>query len=996
MPSAASTGGNNCRGAAVALSIVSSHSQKGRYARRIMTFAIRRAALFFVLPSLLLGALADPVLARKPAPAATATAPAAPARPWLYENSDVPIDPAWLFGTLPNGLRYAIRNNGVPPGQVSVRLRIDAGSLMEREEERGFAHFLEHLTFRGSKYVPDGESKRLWQRLGVTFGSDSNAQTTPTGTTYALDLPQATQASLEESLNILAGMMSDPNIVPSAVDAERAVVLAEMRESTGPASRVGDAIRALFFAGQPLGDRAPIGTAKTLNAAKAEALAAFHARWYRPENAVLAISGDFDPKQMEALVTRIFSPWKAQGSSAPQPDFGKPDPAAPVSAVVVQAGAPVTLSLAWLRPWRPKADTVAYNQAKLADMLAIQMINRRLENAARGGKVGFLSASLDTQDLSRSVDATFLAITPVGQEWARALADARAIIEDAKSAPPSAAEIAREYAQFDTGLAVQVENSDTEASAKQASDLASAVDIRETVVSPQAALDIFRGAKPMMTPEFMLGSTRRQLSGDAMRALLVLPAAQAGAEQGLAAALAAPVQPNATARLADKPVTMDDLPALGAPGTVVSRTPLRLGMELITFSNGVKLVLFANNAETGKVRVNVRFGQGIKELSPKGGTPAAAAGYILASNGIGKLGQRELDELTNGRRLGFEFGIDDDAFEMSALTRPADYRDQLRLFAAKLAFPAWDAAPVERAKAGLLAAQAGADAAPDAVLARDLVWLLRNRDARFRTMPTAKEIAALTPQAFRAQWEPLLAAGPVEVQLFGDVKAEEAIAAVAATFGALPPRKARAVPAANARLAFPQHNAKPVALTHSGDPDQAAAVVAWPTGSGFAASREARQLDLLAQIISDRLFEKLRAAEGASYSPQASSNWPFAYERSQGYLVVSSQLKPERVDYFFSLMDEIAADLAARPVSEDELQRTLAPIRQLLSRASTGNAFWMMQTEGVSQDMRYLALMNSLGPDMTKVTAADIQALAAKYLRKDRRFSVKVLPASRN
>ena len=100
-------------------------------------------------------------------------------RAWLYKGSDLVQDKDWRFGTLPNGLRYAVRRNGVPPGQVAVRVRIDAGSLHETDSERGFAHFIEHLSFRGSEYVPDSEAKRIWQRFGATFGSDSNAQTTP-------------------------------------------------------------------------------------------------------------------------------------------------------------------------------------------------------------------------------------------------------------------------------------------------------------------------------------------------------------------------------------------------------------------------------------------------------------------------------------------------------------------------------------------------------------------------------------------------------------------------------------------------------------------------------------------------------------------------------------------------------------------------------------------------------------------------------------------------
>ncbi|MBK5264721.1 MAG: insulinase family protein, partial [Alphaproteobacteria bacterium] len=215
-------------------------------------------------------------------------APAAQEVPWLYKGSDVPVDAAWLFGTLDNGLRYAIRDNGVPPGQVSIRVRVDAGSLMEENGELGFAHFLEHLTFRGSKYVPDGEAKRVWQRLGATFGSDSNAQTTPTGTVYRLDLPDATQEGLDESMKILAGMIAEPTINDASVNSERAVILAEQREAYGPQVRVADATRALFFAGQRLATHSPIGTTQTLQSAIAKDLRAFHDRWYRPENVVIS------------------------------------------------------------------------------------------------------------------------------------------------------------------------------------------------------------------------------------------------------------------------------------------------------------------------------------------------------------------------------------------------------------------------------------------------------------------------------------------------------------------------------------------------------------------------------------------------------------------------------------------------------------------------------------------------------------------------------------
>ena len=114
--------------------------------------------------------------------------------PWLYRGSDVPVDRKWLFGEMENGLRYAVRRNGVPPGQMSIRVRVDAGSLHERDFEQGYAHLLEHLLFRESKYLGQAEAIAAWQRLGATFGSDTNAETCPTHTAYKLDVPNIDRA----------------------------------------------------------------------------------------------------------------------------------------------------------------------------------------------------------------------------------------------------------------------------------------------------------------------------------------------------------------------------------------------------------------------------------------------------------------------------------------------------------------------------------------------------------------------------------------------------------------------------------------------------------------------------------------------------------------------------------------------------------------------------------------------------------------------------------
>ena len=938
------------------------------------------------LALLLALSLAGPVTARDAVPAAKSASV-----PWLYRGSDIPVDTAWKFGELKNGLRYAVRKNGVPPGQVSIRVAIDAGSIHERRGEEGYAHYNEHLSFRGSRYVPDGEAKRVFQRFGATFGSDTNASTTPTQTIYKLDLPAATPATLDESMKVLSGMMAAPTITAAEVDAERRTVLAELRESSGPGQRVGDATRSLFFAGQALGDHGPIGDVASLTAATPASLRAFHDRWYRPERAIVVIAGDAEPATFEALITKYFAGWKGVGPAPGEPDFGKPSAAAPRAKLVVEAGLPTIVSLAVLRPWVLKDDTVEYNRGKLIESLALRLISRRLEERARAGG-SFLSAGVDQEDVARSVDGTFLQIVPLGDDWQAAVRDVRAVIADALVNPPSQADIDRESGEFLAALQVGVEQARTQGGGELTDNIVEAVNIRETVASPQVALDVFSNMKGRLTPSAMLAATKRMFAGTPMRAVLTSPKPVDGGETLLLAALAAEAKPLSAA--ARTPVSFDRVPKLGAPGTVVQRAAVGdMGLEFVDFANGARAMIFANNAEAGKIYVTVRFGRGNQALPTDRPTDVWAAGSALVAGGIGDLTQDELDRLTSGRRINLGFATGDDAFILSGTTRAADLADQLRLMAAKLVAPGWDPNPVVRARAAMSAGYAASDASPSGVLSRVLPGLLHGGDPRW-TFPTLAQVQAMTPQSFRALWEPLLRTGPIEVSVFGDVDKDTAVAAIAATLGAIPARAPAPVlpAAATSKAAMPTPT--PLVRTHRGPPDQAAAVLAWPTAGGQTEIYESRKLDILAQIFNDRMFDQLREGEGASYSPSVSSNWP-AFMPGGGSVVVSSQLKPGGIGRFFTIARAIAADLVAKPVTADEIARSVGPMRQTIARASSGNSFWLGQLQGATTEPRRLQALATLSTDYAKITPAEVQAAAKRWLVPEKSFALVVMPEAK-
>jgi zinc protease len=941
------------------------------------------------------------VLAQVPnAPAPAADTLPGDSNPWLYRGSDIPRDPEWHFGELPNGLKYAVRRNGVPPGQVSIRIRVDAGSLYETDSERGYAHLLEHMLFRQSKYIPEGTAIAAFQRLGATFGSDTNAVTSTTQTVFKLDLPNATPTSLDETFKLMSGMVTAPTLSASNLKSDLPIVLAEMRERGGAAKRVQDAMQKTLYAGQPLSVREPIGTVESLTSATPTSVRAFYSRWYRPDNVAVIVAGDADPATLESYVKKWFADWKANGKLSQAPSFG--DPVAPKDAdrsnpvgetkVLVEPDLPPSLMYAILRPWRQVTDNIVYNQGLMVDSIAQAVINRRLESKARAGG-SFLSASVNQDDVSRSADATLVSVTPLGDDWEAALRDVRAVIADATTKPPTQAEIDREVAELDVAFQVPVEQQRILPGSKLADDMVNALDIRETVAAPNDVLRIFRESKHLFTPADVLKHTQQLFNGTVTRALFTTQKEGGATDQSLRSALLQPIKPDASIRTAgnEKPVSFEKLPAIGAPHKATAQTSTGLlDIEQLTFANGVKALLWPVQEEPGRVTVKVRFGGGKRSIDPKDAPYIALGEFALVGSGLATLGQEDLDRISTGRKMGFDFEVQDASFQFQAETRPQDLADQLYLFAAKLDLPRWDPQPLVRAKAAAKIQYATYSTSPQGVLNRDLEFYQRGQDPRFAT-PKPEAIEKTTAAGFKKVWSKALASGPVEVQIYGDFDKASTIAALEKTFGALKPRTPAPSTANLADVTVPKPSDTPIVLQHHGDPDQAAAVISWPTGGGSMGIRESRQLEILTQLFTNRLLDAVREKLGVAYAPYVYSQWPVDMAAG-GSITAMAQLDPKSTKVFFQTADEIAQDLINNPPTAQELALVTEPMRQQVTRAASSTSFFMGQLEGATYDPSRIGTVRTILYDYTATTPQQMQALAARYLGKNNSWQLEVMP----
>ncbi|HZG07966.1 MAG TPA: insulinase family protein [Allosphingosinicella sp.] len=905
---------------------------------------------------------------------------------WFYRGTDIAPDPAWRFGTLPNGLKYAVRRNALPAGQVSIRLRIDAGSLHEADEERGWAHFVEHMAFRGTAGFGDGEARQTWQRLGASFGSDTNASTEPTQTVYQLDLPKNDEASLDTSLKLIAEMADKANFDHKLVEVEKGVVLSELGRRTELQAKLGDVMRPLFFSGLKIADRDTIGTEATLKAATAAGLKAFYERWYRPERATLILVGDADPALLEKLAARHFGGWTGTGPAPSEPDYGTPREVEERTAALAYPGSPHFATLSWVRPYQSVPHTKVRERGDLARALARRILNRRLEAKARG-EAAFLNAQVGGD---RSVDiADYTQVSVMAKEgrWQEALGEAYAIIADALGAPPSQAEIDRELDNLRSAGRAAVEGDATQRSQQRAQRLLSALDGNSVISSAEGTLALFEALAPAMTPALIETEMKELFTGLGPRMVMLSPAPLTGVGQALAAAQkAAPA-----IRAADRRVTIDDLPKPGRPGREVSRQRIAdLDVTIVRFANGSSLVFKQTDFEKGRVAVSLRFGHGVAGL-PADRKTLAWMGGLVGSSGIASLDLDALERLMTGRRMSMSFAVAEDGFQLGGVTNAAELPDQMRLLAAKLSDPRWDPIMFQRYKTSALENYELSFSSAAARAGREFGGVTHGGDLRWAPVEKA-EIAAATPADFERFFKPLLATGPVEAVIVGDVTLDAAVKAMLGTVAALPKRAQATAPAASLRVQPPKPMAQPVRFDHRGDANQAYAVAGWSTFGGLDRTRERRALSLAGNMVQVRLFEKLRDIEGATYSPSAGATASEVFP-DWGIFYTAAEIRPERADLFFRMARETVADLAATPPAADEFERAINPVLSGLERRLKTNGYWISAMENWSREPRLIEQTRTLVSDYQGMTAAEVSQAVARHVRDEGDWSILVLPA---
>ena len=942
-----------------------------------------RLLLLAASSTLVLSLVALPAAAEAQAPAnASSAAASAPSDPWAQIASDIAVDSRVRFGQMANGMRYAILRNATPPGQASLRLRIDAGSLMENDDQQGLAHFMEHMAFNGTTNVPENELLRILERLGLAFGADTNAATGFDQTFYQLELPRTNDETVETALHIMREQVSEALMAADAVEAERGVIVGEERLRNTPGLRSLKAQLALLAPGQRVSRRLPIGDLDIIRTAPRERFVEFYDAYYRPSRATMIAVGDFDVDAMEAKIRGAFESWQPRAADGPEPDLGTVAPRQAETRILVEPGIQSSIQLNWIKAPDNDPDSVAERREEQLRNLGISVLNRRMGELARSDNPPFLGGSGGQSTLVESLEIATVSAAFNPGEWRRALETLEQEQRRLVHFGISEAELQREITENRVALENGVASAETRRTPALAMGLLGAVNGNTVFTSPQTNLDLFNAAVAGLTAAQVNAAIKPVFEGGGPLALVVTPVEIEGGEAAVTAALEAsrrvPVSAPAAQAQMDWPYA-----DFGLVGAVQQRHEISsIGATVVTFANGVRLTVKPTTFRDQQILVRVNTGIGDLGLPTDRADPQSLAPLIFTQGGLGQLTADELSRVLNGRIYSASFAIDGDSYRLSGATRPQDLALEMQVLAAYLTDPGLRAAPFQQIKTFFPQILAQQSATPGGAFQLQASGLLAGGDMR-QAFPTAADVAGWTNEALQDGVKRGLSTGPIDVVMVGDVTVDDAIAAVASTFGALPARGPDLAIAPGAdQMRFPASVAEPVQLFHTGQAEQALGYIAWPTTDQVNDRTEARQVAILAEVLKLRVLEEIRERQALAYSPSAGASASDVFP-GYGSISVTAQTTPESLPAFFQAVDLIVASLRDIPVTEDELNRARLPVIESLRRSQAGNEYWLTQLADVAARPDTVEQTLTHLTDLEVITPADIQRLARQYLAGD-------------
>lgn len=916
--------------------------------------------------------------------------------PFAHTQSNLPVDPSITYGELPNGLRYAVRQNATPTKTATLLMRIDTGSMNETDETRGLAHFLEHMAFNGSENIPEGEMTKRLERFGLAFGADTNASTGFTETTYQLELPDVSEEMLNETLGIMRETAERLTLAPEAIDDERGVIQAERRARSNPAFKAFlDQLD--FYVGHTiLPERLPIGTQETIDSVTPEQFRSFYRRYYRPEKTFVTLVGDMEPSFAIQKIEEFFGDWQNSADFEAGTNFELDSRAItePRTRIYSDPEIQTSVSVSILKEYVEEADSIELRKRKMIEGLGNSMLNRRLGKMARSESSAFITAGVGRSNFFDAAEVSSLSVNSQPENWDAALAQGEQALRQALEYGFALAELDEQLANIENSLKVAVQTSPTRRTPRLARQIMGAFGSETTITTPQTSLDRFLENKPDITLDAVTKAFREGWEGlnEAPQLYLQTSNVLEDGETLLKSAYEASKEVPVEARAVEEKLEFA-YSDFGTAGQVGKRSRIEdIDATLITFENNVRLNMKKTDFEDNVIRLSARVGAGTLS-APTSSAPGfeTYASNMLALSGLGQHSVDDVRTLMAGKSVGVRRGLGDTVTTLSGSTTPNDLALQLKLMTAYATDPGYRPEAQAQYDKYIRSWYPTLDSTPAGVAGRDLGKILRSGDPRWG-IPDEADLLDVNFDLIKQWMDENVLNGTIELTVVGDFEEDKLIAAVSESFGALPKRPSAPYrpDASLTSIKFPAGSKRPIKLSHAGDAETARLYVYWPAPDGTD-SLVSRRTQMVANLFELRLTEILREEEGATYSPGVSRNGSRLYP-GYGFIGAQIEVSPDRIDLMAERIRDVAEEFRTGNIEPDVFERAIKPTLENLETSLESNSLWMGVLSQAQTDPEPVARFRTREETYQNMTLEDLKPVAKQVFEPKNSIEIQILP----
>ncbi len=907
-------------------------------------------------------------------------------------DAPLPVDPDIRMVELPNGLDLWMREHDTPPDRVGIWMHVDSGSLNETENQRGLAHFLEHMAFNGSEHFPPGELVKYFESLGLRFGQHQNAFTGYDQTTFTLRLPDTEKETISKGMLCMSDFAFRLSLKEEEVAKERGVVLEEIRARKGPDQRIIEKLLPIVLPGSRVARRRPIGKAEVIRQVDRPQVKAYYGKWYRPDNTTLLVVGDVGTDVIEELARKHFASWEPAEDPPREADPGVEPYTGLRTGVVTDPEVTETdVSAVSVRPLE-KVRTVGEFRARLVDRLGNWIANRRLLEMLQKGTAPFQDAEVQKFPFLNA--CTYIDATATGKpdRWRPMM---RALLTELKRARRHGF-LAQELSNAKKAVLAAIEQAERTESTRDARsflrEMNGAVARDRKPMSAEQELELTRELIETVSLEEVAEAFRRNFDPAARLLLVIMPEKEdlpVPPEEDLKAVAeevaAAEVEPPEEKELRES--LLEEEPA---SGKVASREEEPdLGILSATLGNGFRVHLREMDFKKDQVFIRVVVGGGIiRETSANRGITGLTA-QVLGQPASDALSSTQIQDILTGKNVSLSGSPASDALSFSVTSSTEDVEQAFQLAHLMLSRPRLEPSAADRWKEEMVQRieKRRIDVGDQAV--ERMRSLLSGGDPRFKfpTRPQVEELARPQAQEWLGR---LVRNGPVELAVVGDLERGRARELTVKYFGSLPERS-RTDPELEAlrELTYGEGPLEVTAEVPTITP-RAVVITGW-RGADWRNVKDRRILQIAGEILTSRLREEIREDRGLTYTIYCHSRAARAYPGT-GLFAVYFTADPEKASRAAELARGVVEDLAASGPTEREMATVRKQFANILETSQKEPSYWVSVLSDLDYRGTRLDDVKKAMEQYTSYTREELMDVLGRYVTPERRLQVIALP----